>query len=228
MRVVLTREAGRNTEMTSWLPEGAEVVEVPLTETFYLDRTEVERRLDAVATEVRWASLVITSARASRYVDLALARCASGVEVFSVGPKTTRALTSSGATVRAQSVGGAVDLSRQIRRGPVALVGAATMRPELADDLRTRGFVVATIACYETRPVVPDAVGRAALAGADVVFIGAPSAWSGAKDLVPDAAWVVVPGASTARTVRVDHARVLEGWGPSLRTRLQTPEDPTG
>lgn len=228
MRVVLTREEGRNAELTAWLPDGCEVVEVPLTETHYLERTEVGRRLDAAATEEHWASLIITSARAVRYVDLALAHCTGAVEVFSVGPKTTRALEAAGVAVRVQSVGGAIDLSRQIRHGPVALVGAATMRPELADDLRTRGLVVATIACYETRPIVPDEIGRAALGAADVVFIGAPSAWASAKGVVPEAAWVVVPGASTARSVRADHARVLEGWGPSLRTRLLAPDGPTG
>jgi hypothetical protein len=55
---------------------------------------------------------------------------------------------------------------------------------------------------------------------ADVVFIGAPSAWSVARELVADATWVVVPGSSTAADVRRDHDRVIEGWGADLRTRL--------
>ncbi len=58
------------------------------------------------------------------------------------------------------------------------------------------------------------------LRDADVVFIGAPSAWAVAREFVRTAAWVVVPGASTGAVVRDDHPRVLEGWGPDLRTRL--------
>jgi len=55
---------------------------------------------------------------------------------------------------------------------------------------------------------------------ADVLFIGAPSAWAVARDFVANDTWVVIPGASTGAVVREDHRRVIDGWGPHLATRL--------
>jgi uroporphyrinogen-III synthase len=228
MNVVLTREVGRNAELMSWLPEGAKVDEVALTETRSFDVAEVRRRLAELSRARPWGSLVVTSARSARYVAAAIASCEGDVEVFSVGPSTTRALFDAGVTVRAQSAGGALDLSRQIRRAPVLLLGAASMRPELAEDLRSRALDVDEVACYETRPLEPDDEGRRRLAEADVVFIGAPSAWAVARGLVAPSAWVVVPGRSTAATVLAEHPRIIEGWGPSLRARLAALDGPPG
>jgi uroporphyrinogen-III synthase len=92
------------------------------------------------------------------------------------------------------------------------------MRDELATALRDVDVVV--VACYETQRVTLDDAGRAALAAADAVLVGAPSAWSVLRDDVAASAWVVVPGPTTAEVVRATHPRVLEGWGPSLRERL--------
>ncbi len=104
--------------------------------------------------------------------------------------------------------------------GPVLLLGAATMRPELASALRAKGIDVVSVACYETQGATLSASDERLLRDADVVFIGAPSAWSVARELVAPETWVVVPGASTGTDVRRDHARVIEGWGPELRSRL--------
>ena len=65
---------------------------------------------------------------------------------------------------------------------------------------------------------------RETLAGADVLFIGAPSAWDVAKAYVSKNAWVVVPGPSTGDAVRASHDRVLEGWEPAIRDVLATLE----
>jgi hypothetical protein len=65
---------------------------------------------------------------------------------------------------------------------------------------------------------------RETLANADVVFIGAPSAWEVAKDYVSRGAWVVVPGSTTGDAVRASHDQVLEGWEPAIRDVLATLE----
>jgi hypothetical protein len=76
------------------------------------------------------------------------------------------------------------------------------------------------IACYETNGVALSANDVQVLRDADVLFIGAPSAWALAREHVSDGAWVVVPGATTGAAVRADHPRVIEGWGPHLSTQL--------
>ena len=228
MKVVLTRERGRNEELVAWLPDGAETFEVPLTETRYFEADEVRRTLVDTALKSPYRSLVVTSSRSARFVETALASCTGDVEVFSVGPSTTRALAALGQDVCAQSTGGALELSLQIRSGPVLLLGAATMREELGDDLRSRGMEVAKVACYETRPIPPDEIGRRLIAEADVVVIGAPSAWAVAREFVAPTSLVVVPGESTARSVEVDHERTLVGWGPSWRVALAAPDPGPG
>jgi hypothetical protein len=79
---------------------------------------------------------------------------------------------------------------------------------------------VVTIACYETIDVALGEDERETLRLSDVLFIGAPSAWKVARQDVRPEAWVVVPGATTGAAVGVDHSRIVEGWGPHLRTRL--------
>ncbi len=220
MRVALTREAGRNEELRTWVGEGVAVVEIPLTETVYVDPSELERALGDFS-QGPWGSLVITSARSARAAVLARTHCASEVELFSVGASTTAALTRAGLeTPRAQSSAGALALARQVWRSPVLVLGAKGMRGELSDALTARGLVVDSIACYETRARELDGPARSVLGSCDVVLIGAPSAWAVVRDVVSTTTWVVVPGATTAEVVRATHERVIEGWGPSLGVRL--------
>jgi hypothetical protein len=80
---------------------------------------------------------------------------------------------------------------------------------------------VLPVACYETVPLALDAIDIAKVRAAHVLFIGAPSAWTVAREFVSTSAWVVVPGATTAGFVHHDHARVIEGWGPDLAPRLE-------
>ena len=96
------------------------------------------------------------------------------------------------------------------------MIGAAGGRDELPDELERQGLVVARVSCYETVPAELVDAQRAALAEADVVVIGAPSAWRVARSSVRATAWVVVPGPTTAAAVRAEHPRLIERWGPEL------------
>ena len=218
MNVVLTRERGKNDSLREWLPAGASVSEVPLTTTRYLDRDDVRAALDQVAS-VPWRSLVLTSERSADYVDLAL-RVSPDAALFVVGPTTKRALIERGLRVDGEGEGGAESLAPLISRGPVLMLGASSTREELGAALRANGLDVEVVACYETLERTLTLSDAATLRGADVVFIGAPSAWRVACDAVASDAWVVVPGATSAAAVLADHPRVIEGWGPHLRTRL--------
>ena len=216
MNVVLTREVGHNDSLRAWLGDGLVVREVPLTETHFLDPSSVAHSVASLEDYGRFESLVITSARTSLYVDLARAALANDADIFSVGAATTQVLVHHGLTPRAQSPSRALDLSPLITRGPVLFLGASDAREELADDLGSRGLGVSLVACYETRPAALRAEDRDVLEVADVVLIGAPSAWSVARELVAASTWVIVPGVTTGEVVRRDHQRVLEGWGPAL------------
>ena len=221
MNIVLTREHGRNDNLRAWLPADAVVREVPATETNYFDETVVRASCAALPASVCFETLVVTSARAARYVAAVHERLCDDHECFSVGASTTTALAQCGVRAGVQSSGPALDLARQVARGPVLLLGAASSRDELGAVLRDRGLTVESVACYETRPVDLDDDARRALGDADVVFVGAPSAWRVVAPLVDARAWVVVPGPTTADSVRHDHERVLEGWGPSVLARLE-------
>ncbi len=222
MRVVLTREHGYNESLRAVGPDGAEVVEVALTETAYFERDEVARSLAAL--DVVFETLVVTSARAEPYLRLTAGVLDTRAEVYSVGAATTRALLSYGLEVTGEAAHASIELSGLITRGPVLLLGAKAMRDELGEALDKRGLRIERVACYETVPVLPDAAGAAALRDAQVVFIGAPSAWRVAQVFIATSTWVVAPGPTTAAVVRAQHERVLEGWEPSLRDTLASLE----
>ena len=220
MRIVLTREAGRNDVLRTWLPAGCVVDEVPLTTTTYRDERDVVRELADGQHFGSFVALVVTSARASRYAKLALTALAPHAQVLSVGPATTAALADVGIAAHAEAASRAADLGHYVSEGPVLVVGAAEMREELFDDLAARN--VASVRCvfYRTCEVPLNASAIEKVASADVLFIGAPSAWRYAQAHVSPATWVVVPGSSTSRVVRLQHSRVLEGWSPAVRETL--------
>jgi uroporphyrinogen-III synthase len=220
VKVVLTREAGRNGSLREWLPAGASVEEVSLTTTVFIGADEVEKELRASSAYGTFGSLVLTSERSVPYVAVAFAASSPDVGVYSVGPVTTSALADRGVAVTRESDGTADTLAPFIASGPVLLLGATSTRTELASALRANGLEVVTVACYETIGVDVSESDAQRVRDADVVFIGAPSAWSIARELVATTTWVVVPGASTGADVRKDHARVIEGWGAGLRERL--------
>jgi uroporphyrinogen-III synthase len=220
VNVVLTREAGWNDSLRTWLPPDVDVVEVPLTTTTYFDVDDVRGALERSRAHGMYRTLVVTSERSARYVKTALLASTLDVEVYCVGPTTTAALASLGVSVRAAGEDSSDTLAPRITRSPVLLLGATTMREGLATSLREKGFEVVTIPCYETVGVPLGASDAETLRDADVLFIGAPSAWAVAREHVAIDTWVVVPGSSTAAIVRAEHPRVVEGWGPDLATRL--------
>ncbi len=223
MRVVLTREEGHNDALRARLPRGAEAIEVPLTRTVSRDHAAVaeEATRDPRAP---FASLVVTSARGAPYVDDVVASLRPGWRTYAVGPATAHALDGLGWGASVVGREGAGALGRAVSEGPVLVLAAATTRPELVAELERRGLAAATVACYATEPLVPDEAGRRALRSADVVVIGAPSAWAVARPLVAATAWVLVPGATTGAEVRRSHERVLEGWDGDLAGRLEALE----
>jgi uroporphyrinogen-III synthase len=215
MRVVLTREAGRNDQLRAWLHDAVDIDEIPLTRTETFE-DDVAETIEALRPH-EYRYLVVTSARAA---DVA-ARAAAKVEapVLSVGPVTSAALAARGVDVAGEATS-AHDVAGLVEAGPVLSLGARETRPELADTLGERGVSVTHVACYATVPVelTPEQAGR--LGHADVIFIGAPSAWAVAQPHVREATWVVVPGETTGDAVRASHARVHVGWGPDLAATL--------
>jgi len=220
VKVVVTREAGWNGVIRAWLPTGTTVEEVPLTTTTYVAPEDVRaaiQNFDAVET---FRTLVVTSERSAGYVDIALSASATDVEVFCVGAATAEALRTRGIHVHVTGEGTANDLARSISHGPVLILGAKTLRADLKSSMLAKGLEVTTVACYETIPLTLDALDVTKVRAADVLFIGAPSAWDVAREFVNPDTWVVVPGTTTAGIVHQDHSRVIEGWGPDLAARL--------
>jgi uroporphyrinogen-III synthase len=220
MRVVVTRERGHNKELVSWMPDNVSLIEVPLTTTRYFDSLTVHDTLRASLHFGHFRALVVTSARSALYVALAREALAPGGTVLSVGTATARALENEDVDVDVVGDTGVVDLDAAIDDGPVLLLGAAAMRDELATTLVERGVVVEKLACYETVSAVLTPDEETALREAEVVFIGAPSAWFVASTFLDPRAWVVVPGTTTASVVSRDHERIIVGWGPALKDRL--------
>jgi uroporphyrinogen-III synthase len=220
VRVVVTRERGHNAELISWLPEHALISEVPLTTTRYFDTHEVHDTLRASEYFGHFRALVVTSARSALYVALAREALSPSGTVLSVGTATARALESEDVDVDAVGDTGVVDLNAEIADGPVLLLGAATMREELATKLKDRGVIVEKLTCYETIPAVLTPREEIELSEADVLFVGAPSAWLVAMVYVDPRTWVVVPGSTTASVVGRHHERVIEGWGPGVKEHL--------
>jgi len=220
VKVVVTREAGWNGVIRERLPTGMIVEEVPLTTTTYLEPEDVRAAIENFVAVERFRTLVVTSERSARYVDVALSASATDVEVCCVGTATAKALRARGVNVGVTGEGTAEDLARHISNGPVLILGAMVQRGELKSSLLARGLEVLPVACYETIPLTLDKIEISKVRAADILFIGAPSAWGVAHEFVNPDTWVVVPGAGTAAVVREEHARVIEGWGPDLAARL--------
>jgi uroporphyrinogen-III synthase len=211
--VALTRERGRNEDLRRLVGERADVVETPLTMTRYRPLREVDAEVRASRHFGLFRSLVVTSSRSERYVAVLRDALIDRYEVFSVGARTSEVLERLGLTATRESSGTARDLAPFIREGPVLILGAVNGRNELVRELDDRDLGPVVLECYETlpAPLVGDSLEH--LRRADVVFIGAPSAWRVASPVVSDDAWVLVPGESTLGEVRMTHQRVLVGWG---------------
>ncbi len=213
MLVALTRERGHNTELRHLVGDRATIVETPLTTTRF-------RTVEGVSAEIHsshhfgsFHSLVVSSPRADRYLDVARSAMAKDFEVFSTGVATSQILAHHGLVVSHQSMDRAVELALEISAGPVLLLGAVNGRDELSIELSRRQLISVVIECYETLPAALEDESVDRLRSADVVFIGAPSAWRCAQNLVAPNAWILVPGTTTFNEVRATHERTLVGWG---------------
>jgi uroporphyrinogen-III synthase len=214
--VVLTRELGHNESLRHRVLDQAphvDLAEVPLTTTEFRSRDEVRDELRASRHFGNFASLVVTSARAQGFVDLAREALGSRPEVFSVGPATSAALERAHLAVTREGTGSARELAPFITRAPVLVLGAARGRGELPDALERRALACEVVSCYLTRAASLSPEDRATLGRGDVVFVGAPSAWRVASPHVRADAWVLVPGDTTWAAVRRDHDLVVRGWG---------------
>ena len=221
--VVLTREAGLNGELRSHVPPDMTVREVPMTTTTMTARDEVRRSIAASTWAGDYQTIVLSSARATPYVDVALDYAISSPVIGAVCVVTKKTLEGLGYVVAlAPEVPNARALGAMVTKGPVLFVGAKDPRPELEESVRARDFEFFAATCYETTPLNLSPAGKATLKEADVVVIGAPSAWHVAKPFVSASTWVVVPGETTADEIRHEHERVRVAWGYDLRLFLET------
>ena len=216
--LVATREAGLNDVFTPLVPATWDVVEVPLTTTTVLAPADVAAALRDTGYP-RFATVVVTSARAAASVSLV--PMDDDTALLAVGDVTATALHNLGHVVRAVSDDGALGLAPLVETGPVLLLGAVEIRPELGVVLRDRGLEVVHVACYETVPVALTPAQRDLLTRAQAVVAGSPRSWAVAAPHVASDAVVVVPGATTAAAVGETHSRVHVGWDGSLRQTLE-------
>ncbi len=219
--VVLTRERGYNEDLRSLLPDSLDVHEVPLTTTRFFSPEDVQVSIAATPLHGTYRFLVVTSARSSKYAALARDALARDARTLAVGHSTQMALEKHDVVVDGVTSGGALGLADAVDAGPVLEIGALSPRRELSDELQRRGIDVTYVACYDTVPLSVSGSDARLLGRADVVFIGAPSAWEVARSFVRETALVFVPGSTTAAEVRLDHERVLEGWGPDAVEQLR-------
>lgn len=217
-RVVLTREEGRNGSLREYLPTGAVVTEIPATRTEYREPGEFDQSLRTLdlSGEVTW--IVVTSARAAPYARRALEILGSDVRVASVGEATTRELEGLGVEVALSGDAGAAALATHLG-GTVLTIGARESHGELEELLGARDVVVRALACYETTSRELSAGERQTLRDADVVFVGAPSAWRVVGTFVNERALLVVPGDTTAHEVGGGRP-IMVGWDETLADRL--------
>jgi uroporphyrinogen-III synthase len=220
--VVLTREAGLNGELRSHVPLGMVVQEIPLTVTTLFAREEVRGSIAKSPEAGTFATIVLTSARATPYVDVAFDYAVTSPELGAVGAVTKKSLEDLGYVVTlTPAVASAKALGEMVTAGPVLFIGAKEPRPELEASVREKGLSFFSAACYETTARLLSATEKATLQEADVILIGAPSAWRVAKECISARTWVLVPGEGTADEIRPDHERVSVAWGSELKHFLE-------
>jgi uroporphyrinogen-III synthase len=216
--VVLTREPPRNDPLAADLRGLAEVAEVPLTSTAYRSEQAVAHELASIAREPA-ACVVVTSARAARFAGLALSAARADAPVVVVGDQSASAVRSVvGQAHRVIVAPGrsATSVARCVEGGPALALSAARPRHELDDELAHRGIALLRVTCYETVTARLDIEQRELLAEADVVVVGAPSAWEVARGVIARGATVVALGATTTRAVAQDHDHVVDGGADAL------------
>lgn len=216
---VLTRESGWNTGLHPLVPAGAEVVEVPVTETLYVSDSDVRLAVERLGDPARYRWLVVTSVRAQRAVAAVGDLLSPALRTAVVGEATATALREIGRDPDVVGDAGSQALASAIDEGPVLFLGAAEPRAELADELGRRALALDSVAVYQTRGRALSDDERAVLERADVVFVAAPSAWRVLREYVTPSALLVVPGETTAHEIGRDHA-VVVGFDDTTASRI--------
>lgn len=221
-RVALTREPPFNDELRDALSSTVRITEIPLTRTVYCSHTIIVDELASHPRRDTFATLAITSARAAQYLECALAFAADDAVVAVLGRATMNAVLAAGAVSADRVVAlaqeeNAAALGALIERGPVLALSANNPRPELRTAVLAKGLVFDEVVCYSTQSVELTKSERRGLRRAQVVVIGAPSAWNVARHEVSPHAVVVTWGETTASAVRADHAvvRVAKSSDPA-------------
>jgi uroporphyrinogen-III synthase len=218
-RVVLTREAPHNDELATALSAHVRVSEVELTRTQFRSLADVTDDLGGLIERGLFQTVAVTSRRAARYVDAALAVATVDARVAVVGASTRDAVVAQSphAAQRIMTppqISNAAGLGAVIDRGPVLALGAEQARSELVDALGEKGLTSESVICYRTVAAPLSRRKRRRLQRADIVVIFAPSAWESAKTTVGPHTHVVAVGETTADAVRRDHAALSIAESP--------------
>ena len=181
--VVVTRATEQASSLSARLRAlGATVVELPAT--VVVDAADGMAELTALlARPARFEWIVVTSRNGASCVARALGGGAvRPARLAAVGPGTADALAAAGlpcdlvpATSLAASLVVAFDPPRRAG-AEVLVVQAPAARPVVVDGLRARGWTVAPVAAYETRPRPAEPERAGALRTADAVVFAAGSA----------------------------------------------------
>lgn len=220
-RVVLTREATRNRELATALANDARIVEVPLTTTEFRTTEEITRELNSLSHQGQYQTVAVTSARAARFVPVALLFASPDARVAVVGRATREAVLAvdgidAQRVVDVPASPDSASLAKTIERGPVLFLRAQRVGTDLADVLAAKNMELDSIVCYQTLERHLNFSDRRRLRRAEIVVISAPSAWAVARRYVRTETLIVVSGDTTADAVLVDHALVRVAASPHV------------
>ncbi len=207
--VVLTREAGRNEELLHALVGEARVLEIPATRTIERAPSEVASAIALACQDGAVRTVAVTSARAAAAAALALSTLPAHTAVVAIGEATADALRRVTNREPLVGTGGAELLAELIEEGPVLVLGAREMRPELFEALARRDLETRHVAVYETRSLHFDEAQSSALRHADAIVVHAPSAWHALSAHVATTTTIVAVGETTAGEVRATHHNVV-------------------
>ncbi len=216
VKIVVTRERGHNESLREWLDPP--FAEVPATRTLERGVEDVRAELAETAPGATW--LVVTSSRSVGPLSVGRDLVSPSTRVAAVGEATARALLALDWPVDVVGSSGALSLLEHLDTSPILVVGAESARPELPAELRRRGIEVRVVSLYRTEARTLEESERRVLREADVVVVGAPSAWRVLRADIEPRTFVVVPGETTRAEVARDHQRVLVGGGadwPAVR-----------
>ena len=220
-RILITRAKTQGEKLAAAIEElGGRVVWVPAIRTFAVPLDEGGRELLRELDRFRWVAF--TSENAVRFFFQALK--AEGLEfprhlrLASVGPATTKILTSRDLKVEAQpQTSTGLDLAKLLTekhpRASLLLPRAAAGREEFAECLGGAGWEVVPLVVYETRPsvITPEHIWTIEQ-GLDAVLFASPSAVNALWEALPETAREILRGA-VCQPIGPTTAEALRGVG---------------